>query len=105
MSKDGKKTGGKDFKPGQSGNPSGRPKSSVHKLLIEKCDERLPKIYEVLFALAEAGNIRAIEILLERRLGKVTDKVKVTATALTTINRPDGSSFTMGRKEVEDEEE
>ena len=100
----GKKTGGKDFEPGQSGNPSGRPKlpldlqqarklnSSEFERLLNKflyltkneilkiCqDERTP-IIEILIGsivikAIENGDQTRLAFILERLLGKPKDKL------------------------------
>ena len=57
------------FKPGQSGNPSGRPKGSRHKttLAIEKLlDGEGEEITLKAIELAKGGNMAAIRICLDR---------------------------------------
>lgn len=68
------------FKKGQSGNPSGRVKSNLSKLLslyaqtkdpiTQKKHEQL--LTEKLFAMAEGGDLDAIEMIYDRLEGKVT---------------------------------
>ena len=75
------------FKPGQSGNPAGRPKKTKEEevmlsqlkaltpLALEKMEKMLKN--ERVAALAK---VRIIEIILERTFGKVESAVKVTNT-------------------------
>jgi len=73
--KRGKKT---QFKPGQSGNPKGRPKlpaiykDSLIKIMLEKEDGViiLEKILRSLRDQAIEGNVRAIQEILDRIIGK-----------------------------------
>lgn len=78
------KTGGKispatEFKPGQSGNPNGRPKKlpELDKLLADVLGEESPsghtaaeEILRGLYARAKKGDSKAAEILLNRAYGK-----------------------------------
>jgi hypothetical protein len=101
----GKKTGGRDFKPGESGNPAGRPPMSpdvraarrvnqyefeliCNRLFFLSYDEvravakaketpALERMMAKLIALACAtGDERRIEVLLTRTIGKVETKVQ-----------------------------
>jgi len=71
--------GRKPFKPGQSGNPSGRPKK--HHALTEKAREHAETAIEVLTKIAEdetapaAARISACNILLDRAFGKPTSHI------------------------------
>lgn len=64
-------TGKKDtkWKPGQSGNPKGKPKGvgSVQKLR-EEIGEQIPAIINQLLAAAKNGDVQAARLLLERVL-------------------------------------
>lgn len=71
------------FQPGQSGNPAGRP--SVKKLtatLISKLEENDGKGYEEimqkLINLAKSGNMKAIEVILDRVEGKLVQGMEHT---------------------------
>ena len=73
----------KPFQPGQSGNPSGRPKGSVsmkailRRKLAEAEAASAEAIVDALIAEAKGGNLRAIAVILDRLEGKVPDKVEV----------------------------
>lgn len=58
------------FKPGQSGNPAGRPKGSKNNStrLREKLDRELPSILKKLTALALDGDVAAAKLILDRAL-------------------------------------
>lgn len=66
------------FKPGQSGNPTGRPKgktiSGELRKLIEK--EGAKEAAKVILAKMRKGDMRAAEIVLDRTEGKVTQRVE-----------------------------
>ena len=75
------------FKPGQSGNPAGRPKKSKEEevmlsqlkaltpLALEKMEKMLKNDH-----VAALAKVRIFEIILERTFGKVESAVKVTNT-------------------------
>lgn len=69
------------FLKGVSGNPGGRPKPPVPvEMLIDKTisETDWQDIITKLMAMAKHGNIRAIEILLDRRFGKPIQKQELT---------------------------
>ena len=86
----GKKYGGRDWVPGQSGNPKGRPpcplKAAIKKALAEKhtikIDGKARRLtdneimVEVLKQHARNGNIRAIELLWDRGFGLATQQIE-----------------------------
>jgi N-methylhydantoinase B/oxoprolinase/acetone carboxylase alpha subunit len=69
------------FKPGQSGNPKGRPKLIDLKEVIknEVGDEGIAKVIKALMKRAEAGDVRAIQELLDRGYGKAQSHVDHTS--------------------------
>lgn len=71
------------WKPGDSGNPAGRPKNSVTTLLKNRNPEDNQKIADKLYQLALEGDMSAIREYIDRTDGKVVDKhinVNVTTT-------------------------
>ena len=58
------------FQPGQSGNPSGRPKGSINKQL-HALREAVEQVLPVVVERALAGDIEAQKIILERGLPKL----------------------------------
>lgn len=82
------------FKPGQSGNPRGRPKetslTAYARLLVKQADRR-KKIVKAWLNKAESGDLKALEMLLERLDGKVKDTLAVEGIAPIVImsNIPD----------------
>ena len=60
---------GRPFKPGQSGNPRGKPKGTRHKttmLAQNLIDDEGEVIVKKLIALAKKGNLLAIKLVVER---------------------------------------
>jgi hypothetical protein len=68
----GVKTGGRDFQPGQSGNPSGHPKGFAE--FRAACREHSPEALKVIVASLHSEDERvcleAAKVLLERAWGK-----------------------------------
>ena len=59
------------WQPGESGNLAGRPKDAVSTLLKRKDNQAVAnKLYD----LALAGDMKAIDVFLDRTEGKVVDK-------------------------------
>lgn len=63
------------WKPGQSGNPRGRPVSAeLDRRLLDK--QTVAKIVDSLLQRIQDGDTRAIELLWDRAEGKLTQKVE-----------------------------
>ena len=85
------------FKPGQSGNPSGRPKNVLSKALRKKLEElesdlpdarqKADVIVDKLYELAAAGNLEAIKIVLDRMEGRPRQSFNVTTDSRERIER------------------
>lgn len=118
------------FKPGESGNPSGRPAlsqiekdtkrmtrdqyASIQQVVMTKTKEELIEIVarglpfeEELFILhvlelGEKPNMIAYDKYLDRRIGKVKEEIDVRGIRPTIIERRDGSEFIL---DVEEKEE
>lgn len=55
------------FKPGQSGNPAGRPKDKTPATMLRKSiAEDMPEIVKTLVELAKGGDVQAAKVLLDR---------------------------------------
>ena len=55
------------FKPGQTGNPNGRPKDKTPATLLRKSIiADIPAIINTLIELAKGGDVQAIKLVLER---------------------------------------
>ena len=82
-----KKPPGRPFKPGQSGNPAGRPPKSksipdiLERIVNEPVDERgttrFEKMLRTVHELAEEGTSWAVEFVANRREGKALDRREV----------------------------
>lgn len=120
----GKKTGGKDFKKGQKGNPGGFTKeqakakhltreilkdllnvllTATHEdmqLILEKPDTTALTMMVVkgYMNAIETGDWKQIELVFSRLVGKVKDEVDVNVKPLT-IKRRDGSEVILGRED------
>lgn len=73
------------FKPGQSGNPAGRPKQVATKLIREMASElaegsnetRLRRIVDALLTKAEGGDLEAVKIVFDRLEGRPRQSVSL----------------------------
>ena len=81
------------YQPGVSGNPNGRPRSSVTTILKNTDEKTNAQIAAKLIELAIKGDIPALIHYIDRTDGKVTDKLQLTGTMLVTT--PDQLDFAM----------
>lgn len=127
MARNGTKTGGRNFKPGKSGNPGGLTKdqakakhltretlkdlmSTLNSATHEEMEEILGNpnttaltlmFVKAYMVAAETGDMRQIEMILQRLVGKVKDEIDVTLKPRV-IRRPSGERVIFGT-EKEDE--
>jgi len=81
------------WKPGQSGNPSGRkPGSGKVAALREAIAEHMPEMVEVLIAKAREGDVQAARLLIERVIPPMR-----AAELSQPLTLPDGSLTDQGR--------
>lgn len=85
----------KRWKAGQSGNPGGRPKGvpslTAATLRFAKAHpERIDTVVAMLFDQAEAGNIRAAELLWDRLDGKVAQPIAMVPDTHIVLRWPSG---------------
>lgn len=76
------------FKPGTSGNPSGRPVGSQNKAtaLRKLLDSNAEGLMTKLIEMANEGNVQAIRIVVERLLPPVREnKISLALPAVTTV--------------------
>lgn len=67
------------WKPGQSGNPGGRPKNDVAQQIAMAVFTQNPDlIYRAFAAALKKGNAYAFQVLSDRAFGKVKDRTELT---------------------------
>ncbi len=108
------------WKPGQSGNPTGKRKGLLTTAQIASLVTRLsqlnrmelkainddPKstmleitVAKILDQAAESGDYSRLEFLLARSIGKVKDSLEVSTVKPYIIHKPDGSVLELGAKQ------
>ena len=66
------------FKPGQSGNPNGKPKKRMTEALLKKLVlKRANDLAEALLREAQAGNVAAWKEAADRTEGRVAEKIEI----------------------------
>lgn len=89
------------FKPGQSGNPGGRPPSHLNKLLSRYLrakdgdKTREQKLVEKIYELAQAGDMRAAALIWDRMEGKVCEELELPSQHLGDFNLDLGKQVAM----------
>ena len=69
----------KPWKPGQSGNPGGRPKNDVASEIAKAAFSQNPElIYRAFIEALKKGNARAFQVLADRAYGKIKGTREVT---------------------------
>lgn len=68
------------WKPGQSGNPGGRPKNDVARQIAQAAFENNPElVYSGLVKQMKRGNGFVFQVAADRAYGKLTDKMELNA--------------------------
>ena len=89
------------FKPGQSGNPGGRPPSHLNQLLSRYLrakdgdKTREQKLVEKIYELAQAGDMRAAALIWDRMEGKVREELELSSQHLGDFNASLGRQVAM----------
>lgn len=70
---------GRKMKKGETLNPHGRPKKipDLDKLLSDKKESEYEAVINALFKKAKKGDVRAVEVLLDRAYGKAKQDLNV----------------------------
>lgn len=134
MARNGKKSGGRDFKPGQSGNPGGTSKVDRELMVIRKLSKEKFKdlanilisgtredlermlakpdttaltemVIKVVLGIAERGDMTSLDRLLDRLIGKVKDEVDVNVVKPMIIERRNGTEVVLGVAQVKRDDE
>lgn len=130
MSRDGKKTGGRNFPKGKSGNPGGMTKeqakvrhltretlkdlmntlnSATHEDLQRILDNRETTALTMMWVKGymnaiSTGDLKQIELVMQRLVGKVKDELDVNIKPFV-IKRRDGSVVEMGARPKDEDDE
>jgi hypothetical protein len=123
----GKKTGGRDFKPGQSGNPKGGPglpkdlreARKLGQLELERAVNRLIylsrselravienpdtpmfdiTIASIIAQAAQKGDQQRLEFVLNRIIGRVKDQIEITQPKPFVVTKRSGEQVLLGAK-------
>lgn len=79
----------KPWQPGQSGNPSGKPKDWVSRHLRARCEAEGQELANVLWAAAVAGDVKAAIVILERTEGKLVQPTHESGSLEILVTRAD----------------
>lgn len=80
---------GRPFLPGQSGNPSGRPKDYITRHLRTRPDADWAKLEQKLWSLAMKGNMAALHEIYDRVEGRIPQPTSVDGQVEIVVRRAD----------------
>lgn len=95
------------WKPGQSGNPNGRPSgvrtwAVVLRERFEQGEITQEQLMDKLVAIADKGDLRAMDIIMERMDGKADQKLKLEGRSIIELISDGSKAAEQAKAEAED---